>query len=109
MRARSTYGFAARDASNVVPNNFFIAKRGPTVGTRFRLKLLKSSASRCHEQRLPSDGVIIRRLFRPIDFFQEGRRKEISRIFRVMTIEVTDSISGFVITVPTQLFLDGRV
>ena len=109
MSTIKTNSLSIGHASNIVPNNFIISERRPSMNLAFFQKLLNSAASGCNEQRFSGYAIIVccfflsllLKLLRPRSFIWE----RVTAVFGIMSIEITNSIGCFKVTTVFQILL----
>ena len=108
MRTRRTHALSIGEASDVLPVDFFVPERRPSVRLTLLEELLHGPSDWGGEQKLASYRIVILRGILPVDLVQEGSAGPIPSVLRVMSIEIADAIGRVVIALPPQILLDWR-
>lgn len=97
--------FQASDST--LPVDLLVTETRPSMRSGFLDEFFHGATDRCCEQVSTGDGVVeFDRTFLVLDGFQEGSGFPVSGVFGVVTVEVADSVGGFIVTVPSQILLD---
>ena len=100
MGTINTYRLSVLEASHVLPNDFLVSERGPSMCKTFFNKLLSRPTSRSYKERFSSDTVIKSDFLAFLDFLNKFfiRLERISRVLSIVSIEATNLIGCLPVT-----------
>jgi hypothetical protein len=113
-KVMSQVGTGSRDAlsiiqaTNVVPNDFFIPKAGPSMANGFFYECVHGPTNGSRKQVCSSYRIVkLDGLFLLVNRFQKVGLFPVASMFGIVTIKVADTVGRFEIAIPSQVLLDG--
>ena len=102
--------FTIWKASHILPHNFLISKRWPSMSITFFNELFNSTTSRSYEKRFSCDWIVVSYLTSICSYFLKPWslwfNHSISWMLVVVSIKTTNAISSFEITTVFEILLD---